>query len=133
MPKVHDIGNKRFIQYVSMPAKWGWKLYVKGWTQEIVEPFRTTDNALIVRLPFHKAFVFGKWTGTLDEEQALEKAIEGRVLTDEDFDEEKGWVPAPNQNSEESCQHCNSRPNHVGGECPLRDWEKLGWAWSEES
>lgn len=90
MPKVHNIGKQHFIQYLHFPAAWGMKLFVTGYTQEISEPFRTTDNALIIRLPFHKALVIGKWTGVLDEEQALEKAIQGRVLKDEDFEE--GWT-----------------------------------------
>jgi hypothetical protein len=68
---------------------------VTGWTQEIDEPYRTTDKAKIFRLPFHRALVIGAWTGTLDEEQALERAIEGRVLSDEDFEE--GWTPAAYQ------------------------------------
>jgi hypothetical protein len=94
MPKIHDIGPKHFFQYIDFPVKWGWKFAVKGWTQEISEPFRTA-YPLIVRLPFHKALVFGKWTGTqLDEETALQLAMEGRILTDEDFDKEKGWKPA---------------------------------------
>jgi hypothetical protein len=90
MPKVHNIGKQHFIQYIELPVKWGRRLAVRGWTQEIEEPFRTTDNALIVRLPFYRALVVGKWTGYKTEEQALEKAIEGRVLTDEDFEE--GWT-----------------------------------------
>lgn len=90
MPKVHNIGKQHFAQYIDFPVTWGWKLAVRGWTQEIEEPFRTTDNALIVRLPFHKALVFGKWTGYKNEEEALERAIQGRVLKDEDFEE--GWT-----------------------------------------
>lgn len=90
MPKVHNIGKQHFVQLLKFPADWGKKLYVTGYTQEIVEPFRTCDDALIIRLPFYKALVFGKWTGVLEEEQALEKAIQGRVLKDEDFQE--GWT-----------------------------------------
>lgn len=101
MPKVHDIGNTRFIQYIDLPVKWGLKFYVRGWTQEISEPFRTTDNALIVRLPFHKALVFGKWTGYRNEEEALERAIQGRVLKDEDFEE--GWTAPAYKAGEEDC------------------------------
>lgn len=74
---------------------------VRGWTQEIEEPFRTA-TPVIVRLPFHKAIVFGKWTGRQpDEETALNNAMQGRVLQDEDFDKEKGWTPANKQSAEE--------------------------------
>ena len=105
MPKVHNIGTKHFTQFIDFPVKWGLKLVVRGWTQEIEEPFRTSEP-LIFRMPNHKALVVGKWTGTEpDEEAALNRAIEGRVLTDEDFDEEKGWVPAPDQDSEEGSEH----------------------------
>lgn len=92
MPKVHNIGKQHFAQYLKFPAAWGWKIAVRGYTQEITNPFRTTDNALIIRLPFHRALVLGKWTGYLNEEDALEKAIQGRILKDEDFEE--GWTPA---------------------------------------
>jgi hypothetical protein len=91
MPKVHQLGQTRFVQYIDFPVKWGWKVYVRGWTQEIEEPFRTSAP-LIIRLPNHKALVLGKWTGTQpDEETALNNAMQGRVLADEDFQE--GWVP----------------------------------------
>lgn len=99
MPKVHNIGANRFTQFIDFPVKWGWKIAVRGWTQEIEEPYRTA-SPLIVRLPFHKAVVFGKWTGQLDEEQALNNAMQGRVLTDEDFEE--GWQPPAYQAPEES-------------------------------
>lgn len=101
MPRTHDIGTKRFIQFIDFPVKWGYKLVVRGWTQEIKDPFRTA-TPLIFRLPFHKAVVFGIWTGQqIDEESALNNAIQGRVLTDEDFQEEKGWIPANHQATEE--------------------------------
>ena len=101
MPKVHKIGKTRFTQFIDFPVKWGWKVTVRGWTQEIEEPFRTA-TPVIVRLPLHKAIVFGKWTGTQpDEELALNNAMQGRVLQDEDFDKEKGWIPAPDLSGEE--------------------------------
>ena len=91
MPKVHNIGKHRFTQLIDFPVKWEGKLAVRGWTQEIEEPFRTAAP-LIERLPFHKALVFGKWTGSQsDEETALNNAMQGRVLADEDFQE--GWTP----------------------------------------
>jgi len=73
---------------------------VRGWTQEIEEPFRTA-KPVIIRLPFHKALVFGRWNGQVTEEEALSRAIERRELTNDDFSEEKGWIPAPDQTSEE--------------------------------
>jgi len=99
MPKIHNVGPQHFVQYIDFPVKWGWKLAVKGWTQEIDKPFRTAEP-LIFRMPFHKALVVGKWTGKVeDEEEALQRAIEGRVLSDEDFLE--GWTPAAYQTDEE--------------------------------
>lgn len=101
MPKVYNIGKDKFTQYIDFPVKWGWKVAVRGWTQEIAEPFRRTDDALIVRLPFHKALVFGTWKQQLNEEEALERAIQGRVLKDEDFQE--GWTPPAYKAGEEDC------------------------------
>lgn len=101
MPKIHNIGTKRFFQYIHFPVKWEAKLWVRGWTQELSEPFRTSEP-LIFRMPFHKALVMGKWTGKIeDEAEALTRAIQGRVLTDEDFSEDKGWIPAPDLSDEE--------------------------------
>ena len=91
MPKIHNIGPKHFFQYIDFPVKWEKRPWVRGWTQEIEYPFRSAEP-LIFRMPFHKAFVVGKWTGKIDsEEEALNRAIEGRVLTDEDFQE--NWTP----------------------------------------
>ena len=91
MPKIHNIGKQHFTQLIDFPVKWGMKIAVRGWTQEIEAPFRTCAP-LILRLPKHKALVFGKWTGTAqDEESALNNALQGRVLKDEDFQE--GWTP----------------------------------------
>jgi hypothetical protein len=90
MSTTHNIGTKHFVQIIDFPVEWGYKLFVKGWTQEIVEPFRTS-SPLIFKLPKHKALVVGKWTGIQpDEETALNRAIEGRILNDEDFQE--GWT-----------------------------------------
>ncbi len=97
MPKIHNIGPQHFFQIIKFPVKWENKFAVRGWTQEIDEPFRTTDRALIIRLPFYRALVIGKWTGTLDEEAALERAIQRRDVTYDDFAEEKGWTPAPDE------------------------------------
>ena len=100
MPKVHNIGKRRFIQFFRLPADWKGKLVVRGYTQEIQEPFRTSAP-LMLRLPFYRVLVLGKWTGSQpDEETALHNAMQGRVLKDEDFQE--GWVPAAYKAREES-------------------------------
>ena len=101
MPKIHDIGPQHFIQVTDFPVKWGWKLWVKGWTQEIEEPFRTSEP-LIFRLPFHKALVVGKWTGKVeDETEALMRATEWRIASNEDFQQEAGWTPPAWKDTEE--------------------------------
>jgi hypothetical protein len=105
MPKVHNIGSKQFVQILNnYAADWGWRVAVRGWTQEIEYPFRTAAP-LIVRLPLRKAIVFGRWNGTLSEEEALNIAVQRRDLTDDDFQEDKGWVPAPDQDSEEDSDY----------------------------
>jgi hypothetical protein len=102
MPEAHDIGPRRFIQLLdNYHVTWGNRLFVRGWTQEIEEPYRFSEP-LILRLPRGKALVFGRWIGELSEEEALDKAVQRRDLTDEDFDEENGWVPATDEDSEES-------------------------------
>lgn len=99
MPKIHNIGTQRFFQYIDFPVKWDRKLWVRGWTQEIDRPFRTSEP-IIFRMPFHKALVVGTWTGKVDnEEDALIRAIEGRVLSNEDFQE--GWEPPAYEATEE--------------------------------
>jgi hypothetical protein len=98
MPKTHNIGKQHFVQYTRLPLKWGWKLVVKGWTQEIEEPFRTAKPYLF-RLPFYRVIIVGRWTGQLDEDNALALATEMRVLADEDFSDETGWQP-PDETSE---------------------------------
>jgi hypothetical protein len=89
VPQVHNIGKQHFVQFVRFPVKWGFKLMVRGWTQEIEAPFRTA-KPFIFRMPNYHALVYGKWTGAApDEETALNRAIGKRVLADEDFQE--GW------------------------------------------
>jgi hypothetical protein len=105
MPKIHNIGPKHFIQYINFPVQWGRKLWVRGWTQEIERPFRTAEP-LIFRMPLHKALVVGVWTGKVeDETEALMRATEWRVATDEDFQQEAGWTPAAVKASEESGEY----------------------------
>ena len=100
MPKVHNIGKQYFAQRLTnYKVTWGWKIAVKGWTQEIEYPFRTA-TPWIVRLPGSNAVVFGKWSGnSRDEEEALNRAMQGRVLKDEDFEE--GWTAPAYKATEE--------------------------------
>jgi hypothetical protein len=102
MPKVHNIGKQHFVQYFRFPAKWGWKIIVRGNTQEIEPPFRMSKPYMI-RMPLYRVLVLGKWTGLQpDEETALNNAMQGRLLTNEDFTKEKGWTAAPNQDGKEN-------------------------------
>jgi hypothetical protein len=121
VPKVHDIGSERFVQFTNFPFKWGKKFVVRGWTQEINEPFRTS-TPLIVRLPFYKAFVMGKWTGNKTEEEALNLALERRDVTYDDFTEEKGWTPAPDSDREASSDNLESRFDYMDGAVNVRNW-----------
>jgi hypothetical protein len=106
MPKVHEFGKNNFAQLIDFPVKWGYKIVVRGWSQETENPFRTS-NPLIFRLPFNKALVLGKWTGLQpDEETALNNAIQGRVLSDEDFEE--GWEPPAYKAGEEGSEYTYS-------------------------
>jgi len=99
MAKVHSFGPL-FMQKIDLPVVWGKKIFVRGWTQEIEPPFREA-NPLIFRLPAYKALVLGIWGKELTEEEALGKAIQRREVTYDDFQEEAGWTPAPNQDREE--------------------------------
>jgi predicted phosphodiesterase len=80
-------------------------IFVVGHTQEIEYPYRTSKPVMI-RLPFYRVLVIGKWSGQLEEETALSTALEMRVLTDEDFQE--GWTPAAYEAGEEGSLHINS-------------------------
>jgi hypothetical protein len=99
MPKVYDIGTKHFVQFLNQPYIWGNKLTSKGWTQEIDEPFRFSEPTM-VRLPFNRILVFGKWIGVKNEEEALNSALNRRDLTYDDFTEEAGWTPPPDEDTE---------------------------------
>lgn len=120
MPKVHEIGPL-FVQVTNFPYDWGFKVLTKGWTQEIEPPFRTS-KPFIVRLPKYKAIVFGRWTGTKPEEEALNGILERRDLTYEDFTEEKGWTPAPDSNREESFEDIYARLGTVDGTLDEHNW-----------
>jgi hypothetical protein len=122
MPKVHKLGPQRFVQLTNFPFKWGFKLIVRGWTQEIEHPFRTS-TPLIVRLPRYKALVFGKWTGTKTEEEALSTALGKREVTYDDFTEEAGWTPAPDSDRETSSNNLYSRFDFMDGAVDVHDWK----------
>ena len=121
MPKVHNIGPL-FTQVTNFPYEWGSKIVTRGWTQEIEPPYRTS-KPFIVRLPRYKAIVFGKWTGTKTEEEALNDALARRDLTYEDFTEEAGWTPAPDSNREESFEDIYSRLDSMDGALDVHDWQ----------
>jgi hypothetical protein len=114
MPKVHNIGPNHFIQYTKFPYDWGTKVVVKGWTQEIEEPYRTSEP-FIVRLPNYHALVLGKWSGMKNEEEALNGALERRDVTYDDFTEEAGWTPAPDTGGEAGRQDIYSRFDLMDG------------------
>jgi len=87
---------------------------VRGWTQEIEEPYRTSEP-FIVRLPNYRALVLGKWSGMKDEEEALNGALKRRDVTYDDFTEEAGWTPAPNTGGEAGRQDIYSRFDLMDG------------------
>ena len=121
MPKVHNIGPV-FVQVTKFPYDWGNKFAVRGWTQEIEEPFRTS-KPFILRLPNYKALVCGRWTGTKTEEEALSGALETREVTYDDFTEEAGWTPAPDSDREEGVENFNTRLGAMDGTLNVHDWE----------
>ena len=121
MPKVHNIGPV-FVQLTKFPYNWGNKVVVRGWTQEIEEPFRTSQP-LILRLPKYKALVCGRWTGVKNEEEALTGALETREVTYDDFTEEAGWTPAPDSDRETGIEDFNTRLGAMDGTLNVHDWE----------
>lgn len=121
MPKAHNIGPL-FVQITKFPYEWDGKFVVRGWTQEIEEPYRTA-NPLIVRLPNYKALVLGRWTGIKDEEDALNSALERRDVTYDDFTEEAGWTPAPDSDREESVDNFHPRLDSLDGALDVSDWQ----------
>ena len=122
MPKAHKIGSKHFVQLTNFPFKWGFKFIVRGWTQEIEPPYRTS-TPLIVRLPRYKALVFGAWSGMKDEEEALNTALGRREVTYDDFTEEAGWTPAPDSDRETSIDNLYSRFDFMDGAVNVYDWQ----------
>jgi len=121
MPKVHNIGTV-FVQVTKFPYEWGSKVVVRGWTQEIEEPFRTS-KPFILRLPKFKALVCGRWTGTKTEEEALSGALETREVTYDDFTEKAGWTPAPDTNTKESVEDIYARLDSMDGTFNVHDWQ----------
>jgi hypothetical protein len=113
MPKVHTLGPL-FVQVTRFPYEWGNKLVVRGWSQEIEEPYRTA-TPFIVRLPKYHGLVLGKWGDMKDEEEALSGALARREVTYEDFTEEAGWTPAPESNRETSSDGLYSRFDFMDG------------------
>ena len=122
MPKAHKIGPKHFVQLTNFPFKWGFKFIVRGWTQEIEPPYRTS-TPFIVRLPRYKALVFGAWSGMKNEEEALSTALGRREVTYDDFTEEAGWTPAPDSNREASIDDLYSRFDFMDGAVDVYDWQ----------
>jgi len=110
MPKVHNIGKQHFVQFFRLPVKWGAKIVVRGNTQEIEPPYRTS-NPLMIRLPFYRVLVIGKWQGELEETTALTSALEMRVLKDEDF--QKGWTPPAYEVGEKGIHYIDSRSSYL--------------------
>jgi hypothetical protein len=99
MPKVHNIGEQRFVQLIKQPLEWKGQRTVKGWSQEIEAPYRYASPTLI-KLFKNYILVVGKWEGSKTEEDALNSALERRNVTYDDFTEEAGWIPAPDEDSE---------------------------------
>ena len=121
MPKAHNIGPL-FVQLTKFPYEWDGKFVVRGWTQEIEEPYRTSEP-LIFRLPNYRALVVGRWTGAKDEEDALNSALERRDVTYDDFTKEAGWTPAPDSDREESSLDFHPRLDSLDGTLDVLDWE----------
>ena len=121
MPKVHNIGPL-FVQVTRFPYEWGNKLVVRGWSQEIEEPYRTA-TPFIVRLPKYHGLVLGRWGAMKEEEEALSGALARREVTYDDFTEEAGWTPATESNRETSVEGLYSRFDFMDGAVNVYDWQ----------
>lgn len=119
MPKVHTLGPL-FVQVTRFPYEWGNKVVVRGWSQEIEEPYRTA-TPFIVRLPKYHGLVLGKWGAMKEEEEALSGALARREVTYEDFTEEAGWTPATESNRETSIDGLYSRFDFMDGAVNVYD------------
>ena len=125
MPKAHNIGPL-FVQVTNFPYEWGTKVVVRGWTQEIEEPFRTS-KPFIFRLPKYKAIVFGLWSGSKTEEDALNSALGRRDVTYDDFTEEAGWTPAPDSDRETGSDDFHPRLDSLDGTLDVLDWKTYNY------
>lgn len=121
MPKAHNIGPV-FVQLTKFPYEWGSKVVVRGWTQEIEAPYRTSVP-VIVRLPYYRALVIGRWTGTKEEIDALNSALGRRDLTYDDFTEEAGWVAPPDSDRKTSSDDFYPRLDNMDGTVDVHNWE----------
>ena len=121
MPKVHTLGPL-FVQVTRFPYEWGNKLVVRGWSQEIEEPYRTA-TPFIVRLPKYHGLVLGRWGAMKEEEEALSGALARREVTYDDFTEEAGWTPATESNRETSVEGLYSRFDLMDGAVNVYDWQ----------
>jgi len=121
MPKVHNVGSL-FVQVTRFPYEWGNKLVVRGWSQEIEEPYRTAVP-FIVRLPKYHGLVLGRWGAMKEEEEALSGALARREVTYDDFTEEAGWTPATESNRETSVEGLYSRFDLMDGAVNVYDWQ----------
>ena len=121
MPKVHNVGSL-FVQVTRFPYEWGNKLVVRGWSQEIEEPYRTA-TPFIVRLPKYHGLVLGRWGAMKEEEEALSGALARREVTYDDFTEEAGWTPATESNRETSVEGLYSRFDLMDGAVNVYDWQ----------
>jgi hypothetical protein len=121
MPKVHTLGPL-FVQVTRFPYEWGNKVVVRGWSQEIEEPYRTA-TPFIVRLPKYHGLVLGKWGAMKEEEEALSGALARREVTYDDFTEEAGWTPATESNRETSIDGLYSRFDLMDGAVNVYDWQ----------
>ena len=104
------------------PYEWGNKLVVRGWSQEIEEPYRNA-TPFIVRLPKYHGLVLGRWGAMKEEEEALSGALARREVTYDDFTEEAGWTPAPESNRETSSDGLHSRFDLMDGASNVYDWQ----------
>jgi hypothetical protein len=119
MPKVHTLGPL-FVQVTRFPYEWGNKVVVRGWSQEIEEPYRTA-TPFIVRLPKYHGLVLGKWGAMKEEEEALSGALARREVTYDDFTEKAGWTPATESNRETSIDGLYSRFDFMDGAVNVYD------------
>jgi len=121
MPKTHKIGPRHFVQFTKFPYEWNRQVVTRGWTQETEAPYRTS-NPLIVRLPRYRALVLGRWTGQTDVGE-VDKLIGLRIVTEDEFTEEKGWTPPPKSDREKSLDDLYARLSNVDGAVDVYDWQ----------